>query len=303
VTEPGITLYWLRSERTSVRQADDHRAGPLAVLQKVAMSEGVSLVPVTPDDITATDFHGEVSIRVLGQQLDRRNTLFHTTIPGDPAGTNDAWRQLTTTGIVEAAGFCVTVPSLHSILLGDRLAFLLKHATEEIPAVPTVRVCTREIEVHERDRFQLEQWGLELPVVITPDHGESPGPFVVEGQRKLSSLLQLIGASEATVLVQPWFGDDAQVHRVLCVDGEPLGNGAPTPVTAPARRIAQQIGLPFIQIDFLESAGKYWLHDVDIDGCLGGPVDETANVQISAYRDHFTRFLERDGNLRKWAYR
>ncbi|MFD5075773.1 hypothetical protein [Streptomyces sp. NPDC058371] len=57
-------------------------------------------------------------------------------------------------GILEATGFMVTVPAVHSITWSDTMVPLLGFDLGEVRTPPSVRLCTREIEVH-RDRLRL----------------------------------------------------------------------------------------------------------------------------------------------------
>lgn len=301
-----VVLYWLRTERDSIRISDGFRAHTLEVYEQAAHAAGMTLVPVTVDDITATDAEEAAVIRVAGREIDPRRAVFHTAPASTPANVPDMWRYVTTTGILEAAGFCVTVPTQHGIAYSDSFVFLTRFGEHGVPSLPTVRVCTREIEVHEKNRFQLSQWGLDFPVVVKPAHwdGGAGGAFVADTSRRLSTIFQLAGASETTVLVQPWLGEDTISHRIQCFAGEPEDTGETVPdhVVASASKIAQEIGLPYLCLDFVEAQGEFWLSGVDL-GVFSADTDaKTATKQLQSYRNHFDRFSSGERGVRRWAY-
>lgn len=301
-----VVLYWLHSQREPVRTSDVFREHVTARYEQAARAAGMTLVPVTVDDITITDAEGAAAIRVLGEEVGPRHGLFHTAPASTPANMPDMWRYLTTTGALEAAGFCVTVPAQHGIEYSDSFVFLSRFGEFGVPSLPTVRVCTREIEVHEKNRFRLPQWGLNFPVVVRPAHGAggAGGEFVADTSRRLSTIFQLHSASETTVLVQPWLGEDTTDHRVHCFAGEPddVSAAAPDHVVASARKIAREAGLPYLRIDFIEARGEFWLSGVDL-GVFSGDTDATTAVRQSlSYRSHFDRFTSGDRGVRLWTY-
>ncbi|SEF09418.1 hypothetical protein [Streptomyces sp. Ag109_O5-10] len=286
---PG--LVWLRSERDhiSVATADHAR---VADLTAAAASLGVALRTATVDDLVLTQTGQTAVVRVRGDRVDPRDTFFHTGSLGGSTQAADAWRLLSTIGILEAAGFMVTVPAVHSITWTDTIVPLLSFDLGEVRTLPSVRLCTREIEVH-RDRLRLSDWGLEFPVAVRPAV-RRPGdrPFVAENERRLTTLLQLAGASEVTVLVQPWLGEHVVEHTVVCVDGEPAGlEGALAErLSGPARTVATALGLAYVRIGFVQDADRFWLSHVDCTGFAPDADADALEVQLVAYREAFRRF-------------
>ncbi len=290
---PPTVLYWLRSERdaVAVAAADDAR---LAALAATAAQLGLDLRTATVDDVVVTQAGESATVQVHGEHVDRRDVFFHTGLASGPAQTADAWRLLTTIGILEAAGFLVTVPATHSVTWSDSIVPLLRFDLGDVRVLPSVRLCTREIEVH-RDRLRVADWGLEFPVAVRPAVNR-PGDriFVAENQRRLSTILQLAGASELTVIVQPWLGEQAVDHAVVCVDGEPIGldGTLADQLSGPARSVATALGLAYVRVGFVQDTDRFWLSQVDLAGFASDLDVAVARVQFAAYRDAFYRFRE-----------
>ncbi|MFE0379541.1 hypothetical protein ACFW1M_29145 [Streptomyces inhibens] len=284
-------LFWLRSERdhTAVAAADHAR---VAGLTAAAADLGLDLRTATIDDVVVTQVGEAAIVRVRGDRVDPRDTFFHTDSLGRPAQAPDTWRVLSTIGILEAAKFMVTVPAVHSITWTDTIVSLLRFDLGEVRTLPSVRLCTREIEVH-RDRLRVADWGLEFPVVVRPAV-RRPGDrvFIAESERRLTTLLQLVGASELTVLVQPWLGEHVVEHVVVCIDGEPTGlEGALAErLSGPASSVATALGLAYVRVGFVQDADRFWLSHVDCTGFAPDLDADAVRVQLAAYREAFHRF-------------
>ncbi|MFD5813480.1 hypothetical protein [Streptomyces sp. NPDC127038] len=285
------TLFWLRADRdhTTVAAADHARKTDLTA---VAADLGLQLRTATVDDLVVSQVGGTAVVRVRGVRVDPRDTFFHTgSLDGLTQGP-DAWRLLSTIGILEAAGFMVTVPATDSITWSDTIVPLLSPGLGEVRTLPSVRLCTREIEVH-RDRLRLADWGLEFPVAVRPAV-RRPGDraFVADNDRRLTTLLQVAGAGEVTVLVQPWLGDHVVEHVVVCVDGEPTGLEGPLAerLSGPAKSVATELGLAYVQVEFVQDADRFWLSRVDCTGFAPTDDADAAEVQLAAYRAAFHRF-------------
>jgi hypothetical protein len=282
-------LFWLRSDRDHTAAADHAH---VADLTAVAADLGLDLRTATVDDLVVSQVGEAAVVRVRGDRVDPRDTFFHTGSLGGSTQGGDAWRLLSTIGILEAAGFMVTVPAVHSITWSDTIVPLLSFDLGEVRTLPSVRLCTREIEVH-RDRLRVADWGLEFPVAVRPAV-RRPGDrvFVAENERRLTTLLQVAGAAEVTVLVQPWLGEHVVEHVVVCVDGEPTGlDGALAErLSGPAKSVATELGLAYVRVEFVQDADRLWLSRVDCTGFAPGVDADAAGVQLAAYREAFHRF-------------
>ncbi|WP_436498586.1 hypothetical protein [Actinokineospora sp. HUAS TT18] len=297
-----VTLYWLRSERAA--------AGPAAALddrlracEPIAAALGLRLCPVTVDDVVVIQYDETARVSVQGAWVDPLKSIFHTGFASGAAQQPDQWRLLTTSAILEAAGFLVTVPATHAVAGNDSIVGLLRLDVDGVRGLPSVRLCTREIEVH-RDRLRLEDWDLDFPVVVRPAYpGEAGKVFVAENQRRLSTILQLAGASELTILVQPWLGADAVEHAVHCVDGEPQGltGELADRLAGPARALATESGLAYVRVDFVQRGDEFWFSQVDYTGFTAADDADTVRLQLGAYRQSFDRFAEA-GTHRRWTF-
>lgn len=294
---PPTTLFWLRSERDdgAVAVAQDTYVTQLAA---AAAKRGLDLRTATVDDVVVNQVGEAAFVRVRGERVDPSDTFFHTGLPAGAAQAPDTWRLLSTTGILEAAGFLVTVPAVHSMTWTDTIVPRLRFDLGEIRTLPSVRLCTREIEVHP-DRLRVSGWGLEFPVAVRPAvHRPGDRVFVAENERRLAALLQLAGASEVTVLVQPWLGEHVVEHVVTCVNGEPTGlAGLAERLSGPAKAVATEIGLAYVRVGFYQDGDRFWLSHVDCAGFSPDLGADAVAVQLAAYHEAFRRF--RAGNTRR----
>jgi hypothetical protein len=294
-TPSPAALCWLRSERdyTAVAVAED--ALP-ADLTAAAAALGLAVRTATVDDVVVSQAGDEVSVSVRGERVDPREVFFHTGSLGRPAQAPDTWRLLSTVGVLEAAGFMVTVPAAQLIAWTDTIVPMLRFDPGTVRALPSVRLCTREIEVH-RERLQPADWGLEFPVAVRPAV-RRPGDrvFRADSDRGLTTLLQLAGASELTILVQPWLGEDVIEHIVVCVDGEPVGLDGTLAerLSGPAKSVAADLGLAYVRIGFVELDGELRLSHLDCTGFAADLDADALGVQLAAYREAFHRFRTAD---------
>ncbi|MGW5349835.1 ATP-grasp domain-containing protein [Streptomyces sp. NPDC004031] len=319
----GVTLYWIQSYRDPYPHTDVYERQVLGRCRDACAAVGMELRVVSVDDVVVAQRGGDRAVVVEGRRISPRSAFFHTKFVSWPAYETDAWRHLTTYEVLEAAGFCVTVPALHSILGNDKLLSVLGRRGCGVPAVPTVRLCTRGIDARGLDPAV---WGLDFPLVVKPSSwGGGMAVFVVHGRAELAAVLQLAGAGELTVVLQPWLGPGVVDVRVYCVDGEPYaalsrtavapgaaGNVAqggrgemtevPEALDGPARRIARAVGLPYVCADFLTVGGRYWFSELELDGGTGTGGPELTRARFGAYRTRFERFLADPGTSGRWRY-
>jgi glutathione synthase/RimK-type ligase-like ATP-grasp enzyme len=155
---------------------------------------------------------------------------------------------------------------------------------------------------------------MDYPLVVKPANwGAGYGITRVETPQKLQEVLQLSGAGELNMVIQPWLGPDTVDYRVYCIDGSPLRActrkpqaGAiaantfqggvleyidvPQRFAGPSERIAKSLGLAYACIDFLEADGKIWLSEIEADGAANRAPELNA-ARFAAYRRQFDRFV------------
>jgi hypothetical protein len=329
--EPDVTMFWLRSERSSAAP-DPYGDRIYADAKLAAAAHGMTLPSVTVDEIVVSCRGDGPVVRVRGERIDPRSAFFHTKLMSWPIYAVDLWRELTTCLLLEQAGFCVTVPALHSIINNDKLFTLAQDFADGIDPIPTVRVCTR---AYYPGLIDFTALGLEFPAVVKPvDWGGGNAVFLVDGPARLDSVLTLAGAAEMTMVIQPWLGRETVDCRIYCLDGEPVraserrisasgsvagnvtqgGSSRMIPVPQNLREsaalVARDLGLPYVCVDFLGADGRFWFSEIEVDGgtTAGGP--ELNALRFGAYRGHFERFLAVGGRtgqsgheaLRRWRY-
>lgn len=307
----SVALYWIRSERDS-GAPDPHGDRILERCRAAAARHGMELLSATADDIVVSHGPDGTAVTVRGTRLSPRTAFFHTKLMSWPANGVDAWRHLTTYAIVEEAGFCVTVPALHSIINNDKLLSCAQDFGPGVNPLPTLRITTR---AYQPGRTDFEALGVTFPAIVKPcDWGGGNAVFVADGPRRLDSILALAGAAEMTMAIQPWLGPRTRDVRVYCVGGEPYGASlreavgagpaanvaqggsaglipVPEHLAGPARRVARVIGLPYVCVDFLEADGEVWFSEIEVDGGTSAGGLELTAVRFGAYRSHFDRFV------------
>ncbi|MFI0723487.1 RimK family alpha-L-glutamate ligase [Streptomyces sp. NPDC021224] len=317
-----IALYWIRSERAA-GAPDPHGDRILRRCAAAAGRHGMDLRSATVDDIVVACDGGEPSVRVHGTPVSPHEVFFHTKLMSWPANAVDVWRHLTTYAVLEEAGFCVTVPALHSMVNNDKLLAGLQDFGPGVRPLPTLRLPTR---AYYPGQYDLQALGIGYPAVVKPsDWGGGNAVFVADGPRRLHEVLVLASASERTMVVQPWLGPDTRDHRVYCFDGEParssvrrLAAGAaagnvtqggsaalaepPAALLGPARAVARAIGLPYVCVDFLEAGGDFWFSEIEVDGGTSVGGAELTAARFGAYRRHFDRFRSPSAPPRRWTW-
>jgi glutathione synthase/RimK-type ligase-like ATP-grasp enzyme len=216
---------------------------------------------------------------------------------------------LSTSAALDVVGYHTTIPVASNVFNDDKLLALACDFGQQIPRLPTLRVSTRQAYP-----MHLQAYGLDFPVIVKPaSWGGGNAVMRADDQAKLNAIIQLAGAGDVTMIVQPYVGAGARDVRVYCVEGEPevalirsagggsitanVGQGGtsqvaavPPEVTGWARRISASIGLSYLGVDFLNLGGQYWLSEIEIDA---GTVDhpELSRLRFRAYLNGFRRYL------------
>lgn len=317
-----VVLYWIRSERDSSRP-NPHGDRIEQRCRAAAAATGMDLRAVSVDDVVVSHDGVRASVRVRGGEVFPDSTFFHTKLMSWPAYETDAWRHLTTYSVLEAAGFCVTVPALHSIINNDKMLSCIIQDFCDIRALPTIRLSTRGYQPSQTD---FDTLGLEFPAVVKPaGWGGGNAVLVVHSPGELSAVLGLAGAAEMTMVMQPWLGPDTLDYRIYCLDGEPrqasvrrvsagglAGNvtqgGSAELIAVPERfahsagQIARTIGLPYVCVDFLQANGTCWFSEIEVDGGTSVGGHELTTMRFGAYRRLFDRFAVSPAAARHWTF-
>ncbi len=299
----NVVLYWIGALR-GLNGGQQH--AEFGFFQEAAAVHGIDLRVIEVDDIVLAHDGKTTEVRVDGELHSPSTAFFHTKWADSLLDGAAKWRHLTTTASLEAAGFCVTVPALHTMTYGDRVTTGLRADWHGIPSVPSVRVCTREIGNHP-ERFEPGAWGLAFPLTIGAAAWHGP-EFTVSDAESMRAVVQMAGASELTLSISA--ATDAEVHRVYCIGGQPYGRlsadgeigPVPEALQASARGIADEIGLAFISLEYHEKDGRYALAAVEADQDDGFRIPAIAEARFGAYRHLFDQFLI-GAETRSWAHR
>lgn len=303
----SLTLYWLRSQRDRVALYQEYADSWYERFAGAARRAGMDFKVVTPDDLALyVSGSGRGQAFYRGELLSRQFSVFATKLMSWPAYMPDAARAATLIAALGASGYTTTVSPQLSMINNDKLLTVIQPGLSELPRLPTVRIMTRQfgaLPTH------LEGGALTFPVAVKPSSwGGGFGILRVNSTEELTQALQLAGAAELTVIVQPWIKGTVD-HRIYCVDGEPYtaitrepqerelvgnhmqrGRTARIPVpdflVAPSRQVASTLGVPYVCVDFLVSANQFWLSEIEIDGgFLAGPnFDDVVDARFASYR-------------------
>lgn len=303
------TMYWLEAQRMRQAAYEFIKTNYLPDMVHSARQAGVDLVMVTVDDIMVRAEQGKTRVLIQGADVHADSCFFHTKLMTWPDAQADAWRLLSVIDILDAAGFYTTVPSSMNIATNDKLLTLLRHGDSDATPIPTWRVSTRQF-----TWLRVSDLGMDYPLVVKPANwGAGYGIMRVETPQQLQSVLQLAGAGELNMVIQPWLGADTIDYRVYCIEGSArqacvrkpqpgavaanvFQGGAleyidvPPRLVAPSERIAKSLGLAYCCIDFLEVDGRLWLSEIEADGAANGNAELTI-AHFAAYRRQFERHV------------
>jgi glutathione synthase/RimK-type ligase-like ATP-grasp enzyme len=309
ITSANVVMYWLEAQR--IRQAAHEyvRTKYLPDMVRAASRAGLDLVMVTVDDVVVRALPDGTRVLVQGSEVRADSCFFHTKLMTWPDAQADAWRMLSLFDVLEAAGFHTTVPTALNITTNDKLLTLLRYVDFEATPIPTWRISTRQF-----TWLPIRDLGLDYPLVVKPANwGAGYGIVRVETPQELQAVLQLSGAGELNMVIQPWLGPDTVDYRVYCIDGiarractrkpqtgavasNTFQGGAleyidvPQRLVAPAERIAKSLGLAYACVDFLEAGGKIWLSEIEADGAANTDAG-LSTARFAAYRRQFDRYV------------
>jgi glutathione synthase/RimK-type ligase-like ATP-grasp enzyme len=308
-----VVMYWLEAQRIRRAAQEYFRTKYLPEMVHAASQAGMDLVMVTVDDIVVQAVPGKAKVLVQGSEVRADSCFFHNKLMTWPDAQADAWRLLSLFNVLEAAGFHTTVPASLNIATNDKLLTLLRYPDPEAAPIPTWRISTRQF-----TWLPVGDLGMNYPLVVKPANwGAGYGIIRVETPQELQQVLQLSGAGELNMVIQPWLGPDTVDYRVYCIEGSARRactrkpqTGAvasntfqggvleyidvPQRLVAPSERIAKSLGLAYACIDFLEAGGKIWLSEVEADGAANREAELTA-ARFAAYRRQFDRFVQACG--------
>lgn len=299
-----VVMYWPHAQRSTVAVHEYIMSEFVTAMSRAAAMAGMDLRFVTADDIVVLGSADGTRVLVSGEEVRPDSCFFHTKLMTWPDAQGDAWRLLSLFELLEAAGFHTTVPTSLNILTNDKLLTLLRYAGPA-SVLPTLRISTRHF-----TRLPSDDLGMEYPVVVKPANwGGGYGIMRADTRRQLEAILQLAGAGEVTMVIQPWLGADVVDVRVYCIDGaaykaitrRPRGGAiagnylqggvteiidVPREFVEPSEEIAKALGLNYTCVDFLKAAdGRFWLSEVEVDGATIG--DELVEAKFRAYRRRF----------------
>jgi hypothetical protein len=308
-TGADVVMYWLEAQRFRQAAYEYFKTKYLPDMVHAASQAGMDLVMLTVDDIMVRAAPGESKVIVRGDEVHADSCFFHNKLMTWPDAQPDAWRLLSLFNVLEAAGFHTTVPTSLNIATNDKLLTLLRYADVEAAPIPTWRISTRQF-----TWLQVSDLGMDYPLVVKPANwGAGYGITRVETPQKLQEVLQLSGAGELNMVIQPWLGPDTVDYRVYCIDGRALractrkpqpgavaGNtfqggvleyvDVPPRFVGPSERIAKSLGLAYACVDFLEAGGRIWLSEIEADGAANREPGINA-ARFGAYRRQFDRFV------------
>lgn len=309
MTGSDVVMYWLEAQRVRRSAQEFVRTKYLPDMVHAASQAGVDLVMVTVDDIVVRAVPGETKVLVQGNEVRADSCFFHTKLMTWPDAQADAWRLLSLFGVLEAAGFHTTVPTSLNIATNDKLLTLLKYADSEVALIPTWRISTRQF-----TWLPVSDLCMDYPLIVKPANwGAGYGIIRIETPQELQAVLQLSGAGELNMVIQPWLGPDTVDYRVYCIDGsarractrKPRAGAVasntfqggvleyidvPQRLVVPAERIAKSLGLAYACVDFLEANSRIWLSEIEADGAAN--TDTELNVaRFAAYRRQFDRHV------------
>lgn len=308
-TGADVVMYWLEAQRFRQAAYEYYKTQVLPDLVTAASQAGMDLVTLTVDDIVVRSAPGETKVIVRGNEVHPDSCFFHNKLMTWPDSQPDAWRLLSLFDVLEAAGFHTTVPTSLNIATNDKLLALLRFADLDAAPIPTWRMSTRQF-----TWLPVDDLGMDYPLVVKPANwGAGYGITRVETPQQLQEVLQLSGAGELNMVIQPWLGSDTVDYRVYCIDGRALractrkpqpgavaGNtfqggvldyiDVPQRFVGPSERIAKSLGLAYACIDFLEAGGKIWLSEIEADGAANREPGINA-ARFGAYRRQFDRFV------------
>ena len=305
-----IVMYWLRAQRDRSIAHDYFLDRIVRHCQEGARQAGMDLRIISPDDVIVAGSPNSADVWVSGTRVVPTACFFHTKLMTWPDSVGDTWRMLSVGAALDAAGFHTTVPATVNIASNDKLVTMFQHAVPDVEWLPTLRITTRQF-----GWLAIDELGMDYPVIVKPaSWGGGFGVMRAANRRELEAVLQLAGAGEVTMVIQPWLGEGVVDYRVYCVDGvaykamtrapQPgvlVGNvqqgGGPSHIIevpeelrVPAEQIAGTLGLAYTCVDFLRQGDRYWFSELEVDGGTSLSPDLT-NAKFGAYRRQFERFV------------
>jgi hypothetical protein len=301
-------IFWLWPQRERLADYLEHEDEVWSAYRKSAERAGLTFTVIAADDVVVQTRPGSARVYVHGREVHPDTSMFHTSLLTWPCYQVDVWRFLSTFAVIEAAGFCTTIPTPLTLVNNDKLLTLMQPYGRELPWVPTTRILTRFYwSLHERLNPEL----IDFPVLVKPaSWGSGFGVTKAESLKELNAILQLAGAAELPMVIQPWLGEGISDCRVYVVDGVALTANIRSPrdgslvasvthggetvmaevpphLVEPAKHVAASLGLRYVCVDFLVRGDDYWLSEIEMDGSINADQTELRDAMFRAYRGLF----------------
>jgi hypothetical protein len=305
-------IFWLWPQRERLADYLEHEEEVWAAYRKSAERAGLTFTVIAADDVVLQARPGSVAVFVHGREVRPEEAMFHTSLLTWPCYQVDVWRFLSTFAVIEAAGFCTTIPTALTLVNNDKLLTLLQAYGRDLPWLPTTRILTR---FYWALRERLNPDLIEYPVLVKPaSWGSGFGVTKAENLKELNAILQLAGAAELPMVIQPWLGEGISDCRVYVVDGvamranvrsprdgglvasvthggETVMTEVPSHLVEPAQQVAATLGLRYVCVDFLIRGDDFWLSEIEMDGSINPDQTELRDAMFAAYRRLFDDHL------------
>lgn len=291
--------------------------------QVVGAELGLEVIFTTPENVAVEALRlDRPRFYVDTTEVTPADTLFVTELYSMPWMMADVFNQVALYAVLEKAGFYLPLPPHVAYMTNDKLATLLYLSDSPIPPVPTTRICTgREVE---SKRYEQVWAGLEYPVIVKPvSWGGGWGIQLARDIEDLRAAASLAAGSETALVAQPYLAGTSD-YRVFIVDGQIraamrrkpkkghyVANGGrggkrafvpvPPELELVVPYLVEKFPMPYFCVDFLYDGEKFWLSEVEPDGCIAATDRDSAQAlkeardliaaRFQAYRKAHERWL------------
>jgi glutathione synthase/RimK-type ligase-like ATP-grasp enzyme len=301
--DPLQRMIWVFPDRESTRSVPRWQQAFWAAYEDVAQELGMSWSAHAPDDISVDYLDRDAPlVYVAGQLVTPRDTLFVTSLYSLPYQASDVFNQYALYAVLEHGGFYLPAPPYLSPTVNDKLATLLFLKDSPIPPIPTVRIGTGRDLGHRLYEPALAR--MTFPAIVKPTGWCSgSGVCMAHNIEDLHGMLSLAQGGDTALAVQPYLGPSTIDYRVFMVDGQPhtvarriptrdsyVANvpaggrmeyvPLPTELADALDYFAERMPIPFMCIDFLFDGERYWFSEVEPDGAIECPDNDSLAVVL-----------------------